>query len=75
MVYLRYANGGGILWLWCNHAFNSSGIETIKEEGLSEDVAIAKLIERETARQRDGLEMIPSENHTSLDVLAALGCA
>lgn len=37
------------------------------------DVAIAKLIEQETARQRDGLEMIPSENHTSLDVLAALG--
>ena len=37
------------------------------------DVAIAKLIEQETARQRDGLEMIPSENHTSPDVLAALG--
>ncbi|MGB3023828.1 MAG: serine hydroxymethyltransferase [Candidatus Saccharimonadales bacterium] len=37
------------------------------------DVAIEKLIQLETARQRDGLEMIPSENHTSQDVLAALG--
>ena len=37
------------------------------------DVAIAKLIEQETVRQRDGLEMIPSENHTSGDVMAALG--
>ena len=37
------------------------------------DVAIAKLIDQETARQRDGLEMIPSENHTSGDVMAALG--
>lgn len=37
------------------------------------DVAIEKLILAETARQRDGLEMIPSENHTSSDVLAALG--
>lgn len=37
------------------------------------DVAIERLILAETARQRDGLEMIPSENHTSPDVLAALG--
>ena len=37
------------------------------------DTEIEKLIELETKRQRDGLEMIPSENHTSPDVLAALG--
>ena len=37
------------------------------------DVEIANLIEAETKRQSDGLEMIPSENHTSPDVLAALG--
>lgn len=37
------------------------------------DTEIADLIQAETARQRDGLEMIPSENHTSPDVLAALG--
>jgi len=37
------------------------------------DVQIADLIAAETARQRDGLEMIPSENHTSPEVLAALG--
>jgi glycine hydroxymethyltransferase len=37
------------------------------------DKEIAELIAKETQRQRDGLEMIPSENHTSPDVLAALG--
>ncbi len=38
-----------------------------------EDEAISKLITAETKRQVEGLEMIPSENHTSADVLAALG--
>ncbi len=38
-----------------------------------EDEEIAQLIKAETNRQRDGLEMIPSENHTSADVLKALG--
>src|ERR1044071_741155 len=37
------------------------------------DTEIEELIKAETNRQRDGLEMIPSENHTSPDVLAALG--
>lgn len=37
------------------------------------DKAIEKLIKAEVRRQREGLEMIPSENHTSADVLAALG--
>lgn len=37
------------------------------------DTAIEKLIKAEVQRQREGLEMIPSENHTSPDVLAALG--
>jgi glycine hydroxymethyltransferase len=37
------------------------------------DDEIATLIQEEAKRQREGLEMIPSENHTSLDVLAALG--
>jgi len=37
------------------------------------DKVIEKLIKAEAARQREGLEMIPSENHTSSDVLAALG--
>jgi glycine hydroxymethyltransferase len=37
------------------------------------DKEIEKLIQLETVRQRDGLEMIPSENHTSPDVLKALG--
>ena len=40
---------------------------------VQNDEEIRKLIELETKRQRDGLEMIPSENHTSPDVLAALG--
>jgi len=37
------------------------------------DTEIAKLIAAEAKRQADGLEMIPSENHTSPDVLKALG--
>lgn len=38
-----------------------------------DDKEIEALIAAETNRQRDGLEMIPSENHTSGDVLKALG--
>lgn len=37
------------------------------------DKAISQLITAETKRQTEGLEMIPSENHTSTSVLAALG--
>jgi len=37
------------------------------------DKDIAALINAETKRQAEGLEMIPSENHTSADVLKALG--
>lgn len=37
------------------------------------DKQIEDLIKAEVERQADGLEMIPSENHTSGDVLAALG--
>src|SRR5258707_6384480 len=37
------------------------------------DKQIAQLIKREAKRQSDGLEMIPSENHTSGAVLKALG--
>ncbi len=38
-----------------------------------QDPDIASLIQAETARQQHGLEMIPSENHTSPAVLEALG--
>lgn len=37
------------------------------------DLEIKKLIAKEVKRQAEGLEMIPSENHTSGDVLEALG--
>lgn len=37
------------------------------------DPDIYRLIQKETARQAEGLEMIPSENHTSGAVLEALG--
>src|SRR3989338_7084513 len=37
------------------------------------DKEIEKLITAEVRRQSEGLEMIPSENHTSGDVLQALG--
>ena len=38
-----------------------------------QDKQIADLIAGETERQRDGLELIPSENYVSNDVLTALG--
>jgi glycine hydroxymethyltransferase len=38
-----------------------------------DDTEIEKLIGLEVRRQSEGLEMIPSENHTSGDVLKALG--
>ena len=37
------------------------------------DQIVAKLIEGEEQRERDGLELIPSENYVSRDVLTALG--
>lgn len=37
------------------------------------DTAIADLIKAENQRQREGLELIPSENYVSKDVLEALG--
>lgn len=37
------------------------------------DAAIAALIEQEALRQKEGLEMIPSENYVSPDVLRAMG--
>ncbi len=38
-----------------------------------QDTQIAELIALEEKRQREGLELIPSENYVSQDVLAALG--
>ncbi len=37
------------------------------------DKAVEKLIKAEAQRQREGLELIPSENYVSRDVLTALG--
>jgi len=37
------------------------------------DSELQKLLEAEEARQRDGFELIPSENYVSRDVLTALG--
>ena len=41
--------------------------------GYMQDVEVAKLIEAEAQRQREGLELIPSENYVSSDVLEAMG--
>jgi glycine hydroxymethyltransferase len=40
---------------------------------MSLDPALQKFLDAELRRQRDGLEMIASENYVSTDVLAALG--
>ncbi|HEX6461831.1 MAG TPA: serine hydroxymethyltransferase [Candidatus Saccharimonadales bacterium] len=42
-------------------------------EGDMKDQTVADLIAKETKRQREGLELIPSENYVSGDVLEALG--
>ncbi|MCH7828843.1 serine hydroxymethyltransferase [Patescibacteria group bacterium] len=44
-----------------------------KKNLQQQDPKIAGFIKEELQRRRDGLEMIPSENHTSLAVLEALG--
>ena len=38
-----------------------------------QDPEIFEIIEKETARQREGLEMIPSESYASRAVLEAMG--
>ncbi|MDP3988283.1 MAG: serine hydroxymethyltransferase [Candidatus Levybacteria bacterium] len=45
----------------------------MKKNLKNSDPKIYKLIELEKKRRREGLEMIPSENHTSASVLEALG--
>jgi len=45
----------------------------VKQTVVLNDAEIAQLIAAEERRQREGLEMIPSENHTSAEVLQALG--
>jgi glycine hydroxymethyltransferase len=44
-----------------------------QEDILMNDTIVAKLIAGEEQRQREGLELIPSENYVSRDVLTAAG--
>ena len=37
------------------------------------DKKIYELVAREEKRQKEGLEMIPSENYTSVEVMKAMG--
>jgi glycine hydroxymethyltransferase len=47
---------------------------TSKRRGIAmQDTQVADLIAGEEQRERDGLELIPSENYVSRDVLTALG--
>lgn len=43
------------------------------KENLLKDEILQELLEAEEKRQREGLELIPSENYVSRDVLSALG--
>ena len=40
---------------------------------MLKDRELQKILEAEENRQRDGLELIPSENYVSRDVLTAMG--
>lgn len=46
---------------------------TTKERERMQDTQIAGLISSEEQREREGIELIPSENYVSRDVLTALG--
>jgi glycine hydroxymethyltransferase len=50
-------------------------MKTLNDKALSfmEDQAVAKLIAAEEERERHGLELIPSENYVSREVLTAMG--
>src|SRR5213595_3962469 len=41
--------------------------------GMMHDKTLQQLLEAEIKRQREGLELIPSENYVSRDVLNAMG--
>src|SRR4051794_35132972 len=72
---LLYGIKCAIICLWSN-AYNSTGIYLNVLQGElyhMNDTEIEALIQAESDRQRNGLEMIPSENHTSSDVMKALG--
>lgn len=62
----------GILGVWSNY-FASHYITTDFRENTMQDDAVWQLIQSEQQRQREGLELIPSENYVSKDVLTALG--
>src|SRR5688572_18179861 len=47
--------------------------EITTEERAMNDKQVADLIAAEEKRQREGLELIPSENYVSRDVLEAMG--
>jgi glycine hydroxymethyltransferase len=59
--------------LCCNTFFITDETNTIMRKYSMNDKDVAKLIEAEEKRQRDGLELIPSENYVSRDVLTAMG--
>jgi len=51
---------------FCNILLRVGGV-------VMQDDQVARLIQQETNRQQEGLELIPSENYVSKDVLEALG--
>jgi len=44
-----------------------------KESGMSRDTEVFDLIRRELERQRNGIELIASENFASLQTIQAMG--
>ena len=53
--------------------YTSNDIISINGGLVMKDKQIEELIKAEKKRQTDGLELIPSENYVSSDVLQALG--
>ncbi|HEU5121397.1 MAG TPA: serine hydroxymethyltransferase, partial [Candidatus Saccharimonadales bacterium] len=61
------------VYIRCNLNYGNGCYNHYRGKNSMRDLQIAGLIAGEEQRQRDGLELIPSENYVSRDVLMALG--
>jgi glycine hydroxymethyltransferase len=71
VVKKRKTNGCHTLIIHCQ--FGQGGLFLRKIPSMQRDTALFDLLNRELVRQREGIELIASENFTSLQVMQAMG--
>jgi glycine hydroxymethyltransferase len=71
VVKKRKTNGCHTLIIHCQ--FGQGGLFLRKILSMQRDTALFELLDRELVRQREGIELIASENFTSLQVMQAMG--